>query len=1053
MIPALTPPPAVHAMRGRLTLPFGRGADALDLTLVAGATPDVASVAPYAFAEHRALYGVAPEPTYVLRAGASAGALTAVQVQGTDPGSGAFTVVVDVTGMGAGDSVAVPLPPAATADARLTAVREVGPAAGTGLPAAARWQVTALLGTTARLLWVLGAERDRLSRLNREVHDRRVVARSGGAGLDLVGADLAVPRFPPTPYSVDDDAVALYHLDDVPAAVPPVADAAAIFPGRNPHHGTPSGAVTLGAPGRYDRGALFTGPGAVTVASHADFDVAAGDGLTVELFVRPDAASTLGFVARRGPAGSPSWALDVGDLGLGGRQSVRATVDDGATALSVSAAVDLSTDRFSHVALVLARDGAVSRLSVVVDGVESAATTGALGAIAAVGDVVLGPDASGFRGTVDEVRISSVARAHFHPALGESDDSYRARLALFRRWELPTPAGLQAVLNRLVPVVAGLTDPFVVDDMDGPAHSGGLVLRVWPQAIGPMESIDGDGRTGVSEATMWPPDDGAADPALLGRCTDPRVTYLAPVPDPDRPPGLPAPDPGLMRPATAAALTRLADLFAAAGITGAVVVRSGWDAAARDSRADGRAVVLEAGVVPAARLAAVAHRAGFDLVVRRADGTVYAASAPGRPLLLGPVGAGPTLQAGGTPRVEVGTPATVAVSLGTPTLTPAALPADAEVRFSLLGAGERATLVPVSPGAATATLTATAPGVLALSADVVLRGRTTTVTVTVQALPGPLADGASIRQDGATGVAEDVVGPPDAAFDPAYLATVTDPRVLLGPNPEDAQLDRGLRQPLIDVLDALDAAGQPGQLRVVSAYRPAAPATDIAREGRRLVLTHSVLGAGRLAVLAHAAGFGYVARAGTTVVVAGPTGDPVGVDGPAELEVGSSVVLTVSPAPAAVSATTRLGWSSAQVVPTQPDQQGVQLMSTTAPTVSVTARVPGRTWVRATLREAGAPGPYAFEVRLKPALAGAHLSRDQYYLLMNALHTLHPVGVEVLTEQLRSAVVELGSAPGGLDPSFTYPAFRLHRAVRSLRPDHRGPQGAITEEGDNAWLP
>ena len=85
------------------------------------------------------------------------------------------------------------------------------------------------------------------------------------------------------------------------------------------------------------------------------------------------------------------------------------------------------------------------------------------------------------------------------------------------------------------------------------------------------------------------------------------------------------------------------------------------------------------------------------------------------------------------------------------------------------------------------------------------------------------------------------------------------------------------------------------------------------------------------------------------------------------------------------------------------------------------------------LREAGAPGPYAFEVRLRPELAGARLSRDQYYLLMNALHTLHPVGVEVLTEQLRAAVVELGSTPGGIDPSFTYPAFRLHRAVRSLR--------------------
>ena len=1028
MIPALAPPAALHAMRGRLTLPFARGADALDLTLAAGATPAEAAVAPYTFAEHRALHGITPQPTYVVRARVPA-AVTALELDGTDPDTGAFTVTVDVTGVGEGDSVGVPLP-AAGPEVRLTTLREVGPPAGTS--AADRWQITVLLGTTARLLWVLGGERDRLTRLTREVGAQRTVSGTVGAGLDLVGADLAVPRFPPTPYSVDDDTVALYHLDDVVGAVPAVADAAAIFPGRTPHHGALSAGVALGAPGRYDRGLHFTGPGAVTVASHTDFDVAAGGGLTVELFVRPDAGSSLGFVARRGPVTSPSWALEVGDLGMGGRQSVRATVDDGSTALVVSAAVDLPTDRFSHVALVLAPGTGTARLSVAVDGLEKAVGTGTLGAVQG-GDVVLGPDVSAFRGAVDEVRITGAARTHFHPALGESDEGYRRRLALFRRWELPTPGGLQAVLNRLVPEVGGVADPFVVDDTDGPAQSGGVVLRVWPAAIAPMESMDGDGRPAVRESTMWPPDDGAADPALLGRCTDPRVSFAPTVPDPARAPGLPAPDPRLMRPATAAALTRLVDLFAATGITGAVTVRSGWDAAAADARADGRALVLTSTVVALGRLAAVAHRAGFDLVEHRVDGTVYAACAPGRPVLLGPTGSGPVLQAGGTPRVEVGVPATVGVSLGTPTFTGATLPPDAEVRFWLLGAGDSASLEPVSPGATTATLTASAPGPVALSADIVLRGRTTTVTVTVQVLPGPMADGSSIAQDGTTGVLLDDVAPPVADFDAAYLATVADPRVGLGPNPEDAQMDRGLIHPLVALLDALDAAGQPGQLVVAQAYQPTAPPADVAAQGRRVVLTHTVLGAAQLAVAAHGAGFPYVARDGSTVVVASPPGDTVGVDGPRELEVGSSIVLTVSPTPGAVSPTTRLGWSSAQVVPTAPDRQGVRLMSTTAPTVTVTGLVPGRTWVRAALREAGAAGPYAFQVRLRPELAGARISRDQYYLLMNALHTLHPVGVEVLTEQLRSAVVELGSTPGGLDPSFTYPAFRWHRAVRSLR--------------------
>ena len=1064
MIPALAPPAALHAMRQRLTLPFQRGADAFDLVLTPGAAPVEAMVAAYSFTEHTALFGTPPVPTYVLRAvsvstttatssgGSTVPAGTTVRVDGTDPaGAGPFTVVVDVGGAGDGDSFAVPLPPTASSQARLVRlVERPAPSAGSSGPlpgagAARRWGLTALLGTTARLLWVLGAERDRLTRLVREVHDQRVVARTGGAGLDLVGADLAVPRFPPTPYSVDAETVSLYHLDDAAGAVPLVTDAAAIFPGRTAHHGTLGGAAVPAAVGRYDAGVRFGagGPGGtVTIASHADFDVAAAAGFTVDLFVQPDPASTLGTIARRGPAGAPLWSVEVGDLGLGGLRSVLASVTDGTATLTAAAPVDLPTDRFSHVAAVLSRTGPVagpvspSRLTVLVDGVERGAATGTLGAVAgpltSAGDVVLGPDATGFRGTLDEVRISRVARTGFHPALGESDEGYRARLALFRRWMLPTPSGLQAGLNRLVPSIDGIADPFVVDDTAGPARSGGVVLHVWPDAVAPMDSLDGDGRPGLHEADLWPPVDAAADPDLLGRCTDPRISFASVAPDPSRPPGLPAPDPRKMRPAVGAALSRLADLFDDHGMPNAVRVLSGWDAAATDARADGRAVLLAAPIVGPGRLAALAHRAGFDLVEHRAAG-VRAACAPGRALLLGPTGAGPRLQVGRTPRVVAGTPITIETSLGTPTFAGAVPPPDAEVQFWLLGRPDGVTLTQASPADTTATLTATAPGSLALSADVVRGGRTTTATVTVQVLPTPLADGASIAQDGATGVGEDVAGPPDPDFDPAYLAVLDDPRLVLGPAPEDRLADRGLAELLVDLLDAFDADALPGSLSVTKAYQPAAAAGDLAREGRRIELRHSVLGADRLAVAAHAAGFGYVARAGPAVLVAGPPGDPVGVAGPLELEVGERVTLTVSPDPAAVSATTRLGWSSAQAVPTTPDRQGVQLMSTTAPSVTATGRAPGRTWVRATLREAGAAGPYTFEVRLRPELATARISRDQYYLVMNALNTFHPVGVEVLTEQLRSAVVELSTSPGGLDPSFTYPPFRVHRPVRSLR--------------------
>lgn len=1026
MIPALLAPPALHALRERLTLPFARGAELRDLALTAGATPSDALVSPYGFGEYVALYGRDPQPSYVLRALVTMAPGTTVQLDGTDPAVGPFTTTVVAGAAGDGDSFAVTLPPGVTPAARLTELTDA--AVPVGGRAEERWALTALLGTTARLLWVIGAERDRLARLAREVHDQRTVARAGSAALDLAGADLAVPRFPPTPCSVDDATVALFHLDDEPDVTPQVADAAALFPERDPHHGTLSTTPPVPVPGRWRRGLRF-GPGSyVSVAAHTDLNIGANQDWTVDFFVRPDPGSVLGTAVFRGP-GTQRWAVEIGDTGLGGANSVRATVSDGSASLTATAAVDLSTDRFSHVAAVLARDGGTARLSVVVDGVERASDAGPLGAVTGGGAVRLGPGATGFRGTLDEVRFSSVARTHFHPVLGESDESYRARLTLFRRWELPTPSGLQAALNHLVPVLDGVPDPLVVDDTDGAARGGGVVLRVWPRALALMESIDGDGRAGVREEDLWPRVDGSAQQALLGRCADPRLTFAPAVAGPDRPPGLPDPDPRRMRPAVAVALTRLADLFAAQGIAG-IRVLAGWDAAASGARADGRAVLVDAPVTGPGRLAALAHRAGFDLVEHRPHHQVYAAVAPGRALLLGPTGTGAQLQEGRMPRVEVGTAVTIEASLGTALFDGAALPAQAQVRFSLLGAAP-GTLLDQAAGAHAATLTPAAAGPLTLSADVTLDGRTTTTTVTLQVLPTPLADGATVAADGTPGVDEAVVGS-YPGFDPAYLGTIADPRVTLGPSPDDARADRGLIAPLVALLDAFDEAGQAGDLRVAAAYQPAAVPGDLAREGRRLVLEHTVLGGGRLAVAAHAAGFAYVERSGDRVAVAAPPGDPVSVTGALELEVDETVHLAVDPDPAAVSATTRLGWSSAQAVPTAPDGQGVQLLSTTAPAVAVTGRRPGRTWVRATLREAGASGPYAVEVRLHPKLAGAHLSLDQYFLLMNALHTLHPVGVEVLTEKLRAAVVELGTAPDGMDPSFTYPTFRMHRPVRSL---------------------
>jgi hypothetical protein len=74
----------------------------------------------------------------------------------------------------------------------------------------------------------------------------------------------------------------------------------------------------------------------------------------------------------------------------------------------------------------------------------------------------------------------------------------------------------------------------------------------------------------------------------------------------------------------------------------------------------------------------------------------------------------------------------------------------------------------------------------------------------------------------------------------------------------------------------------------------------------------------------------------------------------------------------------------------------------------------------------GTAAPYAFEVRLNPALEAATtiVPKDQYDLIMNVLNAFHPIGVEVLTSALRKHVVEVEQNPLKAFPDYTYPEFR-----------------------------
>ena len=70
----------------------------------------------------------------------------------------------------------------------------------------------------AKLLWILGWEKDDIRRHLAIVQSQHHLPKAVKFSLDLLGYDLGVPRFPPQPYSFDPDTVALYHLDDQSAS-------------------------------------------------------------------------------------------------------------------------------------------------------------------------------------------------------------------------------------------------------------------------------------------------------------------------------------------------------------------------------------------------------------------------------------------------------------------------------------------------------------------------------------------------------------------------------------------------------------------------------------------------------------------------------------------------------------------------------------------------------------------------------------------------------------------------------------------------------------------
>ncbi|MFH9958471.1 LamG-like jellyroll fold domain-containing protein [Streptomyces roseolus] len=945
---------ALAVMRGALPAPYDRGMERMTVPLGAQQQGGTIPVRAYDFKGYARHYGRPPaSPRYLLTPRQEVPVPLAVETVFTRDG-GATTERVTVrvpAGHPAHGAVTIPIPGRAadlTDRLRLVSLTPHGPG---GPVTTVTWEVTALLGNLAKLLWVIGAEHEAVAARLHDVTAQRDTETAHGASLDLLGLDLGAPRFPPRPHTVDDDTVALFHLDDLPpldeqglptpgAEPATVVDAAA--PGRE---GLNQGAHS-GRTGRFAHAFAF-GPGAsaLTVAHAGVFDLPAGAPFTVEAIVRPDRATTYGPVAaKRGrldDPGSKGWALVVGTF-RGIDRNLRLSLSDGSTQVDLYADRDLGDGSFHHVAGTLAHTDTASTAVLHLDGREAArhVTDHPLGELSSGAELVLGQGKKDlddgttttlqYQGLLEEVRLSSTARHTFAPVTGEADEQYRRRLAIFHRWLLPTPDALQAAVNAVAGPIAGSADPtpFVVREQTEPVVTGGRLLRVLPRTLPVSQSIAADGTLGAPEEAAVGTadrDEPDFDPTWLIRHPD--LSGLAFADDVDA------------RRMQLTVVRALDALVARLGPdAGSLHVLKAYDPGpdATGLHGVGRAVLLaltDATTVDAARLGALAHAAGFGWVQHTREGHVYAAQPRGDVFRIttGDPGTGPDTDAGTGPEQDAGPGLPDVVEGDALTLRvepdPSRLP-DAEVRWSLLRseAGD-AVFLPGEPG----TLHALTAGDVTVRVEVAHHGHVGSGTRRIRIGLGDtaLTAGGSISGTGRHGATETAsAGPPTPDFDPRMLHLRTDdlnrpPRpVDYGPGHADRLMQRVTGEALDRLLDVLAPTG--GQLVVLASYTaqeggrpapdPAVPAaepdpdTALHAQGRALRIRHSTLTAPALAARAFAAGFDHIRvdpatpDGPETVRVAVRPGEQLTVTGPAEVTVDETVPFEVAPAAAPAAA-------------------------------------------------------------------------------------------------------------------------------------------------------
>jgi hypothetical protein len=991
---------SVVTLTNRLTLPYRRGAEMSRVPL--GADAGGKTLIPtYDFREYRARYGEDPAaPSYVIAPRrAMLGDDYVLTIDYMFRGASAVTTLTLPAGTFAGMGFVVPLPEGADGTLRLTALTQA-PTVLLGAGADA-WEIHALLGTIAKTAWIMGREKDVLRRHLDDVRAQRFVTTAHGAGLDAIGTDLRVPRFPPRPHSLDANTVALWHLDERIPDGGAVRDATTLL-GIPGHPGVNKGAIS-GAAGRYASGFAFPGPGgngAIVVPTAPDFAVTANGAFTIDAFVRanvpgddvPRVIVTKRLAETVAPSLTPGWSLCVVNA-RGIAANVQFTACDGTTELKFFADVTVADGRFHHVAGVL--DRARGRARLFVDGVQRASVPlGTFGGIVNGNDLRIGSCATpgnALDGIVDEVRFSNVYRTTFHPVLGEDDEAYRARLRIFRRWVLPTPDSLLTMINQAVRI-NGNPQSFTLIERNKPSATVIRRVRLVPAVLPTGQSIDARGVQSVKEAQTVgvSADERDFEPAYLLTHADPRVTYATA-------------QAALMQAGTALALNALLARITAAGIADQLVLEGAYDPVATGSvRAVGRALLMhhQNVALPPPALAALAHRAGFDYV--RTDGArVYAAVERGERLAVRAAPAQTTVAVGGVLDLEV-------------------------AHFSAHPADAPGLTTPVRQRRHVR-VTTDAVGDIVVRVEYRYRGHTQTGTfrfaVTLIALP----DGGTLDAFGNPATTEfDAAGKPETDFDPLYLFThPLVPQIDFSASPDTRRMQVGTRAALDDLIARLIANGTPGQVVVTKGYDAADP--GLRGVGRALELRHATLDPGVFGALV-AQCFDYVRRQGTSIHAAVRLGahieivqDAGGASLPDELVVGTPIKIGVDPG--------SLPNTGAYNFSTRAIGNGTGTYDfTQRPVVTFTPRRTGEILLSATYvghDDAGA-APYTFGIGLSAELdvPATIIPKDQYDIIMNILNAFHPIGIEVTTDRIRSHVVEIEQDPSKAFPAYSFPDFR-----------------------------